>query len=86
MPLSALEIPYRTMANPAFFAKAASYCAFPERLHPVCREYLNLFMAGETSVHTPAYACNMVDSSLIPMVECLLDTYAHGVLMIPFIQ
>ena len=74
------------MANSAFALKVASYCDVPEQIHPVCREYLDLFMAGGTTVHTPAYACNMVDSNLIPMVECLLDTFAGGVLLIPFIQ
>jgi hypothetical protein len=66
--------------------KAVSYCEIPDQLHPICRELLELFMAGGTTVHTPAYACNMVDSALIPMVECLLDTYAHGVLLIPYLQ
>jgi hypothetical protein len=74
------------MAKSAFASKVASYCEIPEQMHPLCREYLDLFLAGRTSVHTPAYACNMVDSNLIPMVECLLDTYASGVLLIPFIQ
>lgn len=74
------------MAKPVFAAKVASFCEIPEHVHPVCREYLDLFMAGGTTVHTPAYACNMVDSDLIPMVECLLDNYAHGALLIPFIQ
>jgi len=74
------------MAKSEFASKVASYCDIPEQIHPVCREYLDLFMAGGASVHTPAYACNMVDSDLILMVECLLDTYARGVLMIPFIQ
>lgn len=74
------------MANSAFALKVASYCDIPEQMHPVCRETLDLFMAGGTTVHTPAYACNMVDSNLIPMVECLLDTFASGVLLIPFIQ
>ena len=74
------------MAKTAFAAQVVSYCEIPDQMHPVCREYLDLFMAGETSVHTPAYACNMVDSTLIPMVECLLDIYAEGILLIPFIQ
>ena len=52
----------------------------------MCQEYLSNFMAGQTSVHTPAYVCNMVDSSLIPLVECLIKTYANGELLVPLIQ
>lgn len=58
-------------------------CAVPEHLHPVCRESLELFLAGQLTVHSPAYTCNMVDSSLIPLVECLLNVYADGVLLLP---
>lgn len=58
-------------------------CAVPQHLHPVCRESLELFMAGQVTVHSPAYTCNMVDSSLIPLVECLLRVYADGVLLLP---
>lgn len=58
-------------------------CAIPDPVHPVCRESLEGFAAGEASVHAPAFTCNMVDSSLIPLVECLLDVYADGVLLIP---
>lgn len=59
-------------------------CEMPAVIHPVCHELLTAFADGRTSVHSPAYACNMVDSTLIPMVECLLDTYASGVLLTPF--
>lgn len=41
-------------------------------------------MAGHGTVHAPAYTCNMVDSTLIPLVECLLEKYADGVLLAPF--
>jgi len=58
-------------------------CAVPERLHPVCRDSLEGFAAGDLTVHSPAYTCNMVDSSLIPLVECLLNVYANGVLLTP---
>lgn len=58
-------------------------CAVPDELHPMCQESLEYFAAGKSSVHSPAYTCNMVDSSLIPMVECLLNVYADGVLLIP---
>jgi len=58
-------------------------CTVPEHLHPVCRESLELFLAGQVTVHSPAYTCNMVDSSLIPLVECLLRVYADGVLLVP---
>lgn len=58
-------------------------CAVPEQVHPICLESLNGFAAGETTVHSPAYTCNMVDSSLIPLVECLLDVYADGILLLP---
>lgn len=57
-------------------------CAVPEQVHPVCERSLEGFAAGESSVHSPAYTCNMVDSSLIPLVECLLDVYADGILLI----
>lgn len=57
-------------------------CAVPDHVHPVCRDSLDRFAAGESTVHSPAYACNMVDSSLIPLVECLLDVYADGFLLI----
>jgi hypothetical protein len=55
----------------------------PDQVHPICLESLNGFAAGETTVHAPAYTCNMVDSSLIPLVECLLDVYADGILLRP---
>jgi len=58
-------------------------CAVPEKVHPVCQDSLEGFAAGELTVHSPAYTCNMVDSSLIPLVECLLDVYANGVLLVP---
>jgi len=58
-------------------------CAVPDELHPMCRQSLEQFASGQASVHSPAYTCNMVDSSLIPMVECLLSTYADGVLLLP---
>lgn len=58
-------------------------CIVPERLHPMCERGLEAFVSGQTVVHTPAYVCNMVDSSLIPLVECLLATYADGVLLLP---
>ena len=61
-------------------------CELPAKIHPMCQEYLSNFMAGQTSVHTPAYVCNMVDSSLIPLVECLIKTYANGELLVPLIQ
>lgn len=57
-------------------------CAVPEQVHPVCQQSLEGFVAGDLTVHSPAYTCNMVDSSLIPLVECLLDVYANGVLII----
>jgi len=57
-------------------------CAVPEQVHPVCQQSLEGFVAGDLTVHSPAYTCNMVDSSLIPLVECLLDVYASGVLTI----
>jgi hypothetical protein len=56
-------------------------CAVPERIHPVCRQSLEGFVDGRLTVHSPAYTCNMVDSSLIPLVECLLDVYANGSLL-----
>ncbi len=59
-------------------------CEMPEVLHPVCQASLERFAAGLSSVHAPAYTCNMVDSALLPLVECLLDTYAFGVLLVPF--
>jgi len=65
--------------------KSIAHCQVPDVIHPVCREVLDVFIAGQTSVHTPAYVCNMVDSRLIPMVECLLKTFADGVLLIPAI-
>lgn len=58
-------------------------CAIPESLHPVCQESLEWFAAGRATVHGPAFTCNMVDSSLIPLVECLLEAYAEGVLLAP---
>jgi hypothetical protein len=58
-------------------------CAVPDKVHPLCERSLEHFAAGELSVHSPAYTCNMVDSSLIPLVECLLNTYADGILIIP---
>ena len=58
-------------------------CAVPEQVHPVCQKSLEGFAAGKLTVHSPAYTCNMVDSSLIPLVECLLDVYANGVLLLP---
>ena len=61
------------------------YCEVPPQIHPLCDQHLAAFMAGDTSVHTPAYVCNMVDSSLIPLVECLLEMYADGVLVIPLL-
>ena len=59
-------------------------CAVPEQVHPVCLASLESFAAGRSSVHAPAYTCNMVDSSLLPLVECLLRAYADGILMVPF--
>ncbi|MBS1270245.1 MAG: hypothetical protein MAG794_01200 [Gammaproteobacteria bacterium] len=58
-------------------------CAVPEPVHPICQESLEYFASGRSSVHAPAYTCNMVDSSLIPLVECLLDIYADGILLQP---
>lgn len=58
-------------------------CAIPDQVHPLCQRSLEHFAAGELSVHSPAYTCNMVDSSLIPLVECLLNTYANGILIVP---
>lgn len=58
-------------------------CAVPEQVHPTCLNSLEWFADGRTTVHSPAYTCNMVDSSLIPLVECLLDVYADGVLLLP---
>jgi hypothetical protein len=58
-------------------------CKIPLDLHPICEASLQSYLQGQSSVHSPAYVCNMVDSSLIPLVECLLDTYADGVLLIP---
>lgn len=53
-------------------------CPIPETVHPVCQQLLDQFFAGEISVFSPAFACNMVDSDLIPLVTCLLNTYADG--------
>lgn len=58
-------------------------CVIPDQVHPLCQRSLENFAAGELTVHSPAYTCNMVDSSLIPLVECLLDAYAEGVLLLP---
>lgn len=58
-------------------------CAIPDKIHPLCLKSLEHFAVGELTVHSPAYVCNMVDSSLIPMVECLLNAYADGVLIVP---
>ncbi len=58
-------------------------CEVPNKIHPLCQEHLVAFLDGDTSVHTPAYVCNMVDSALIPLVECLLKVYADGTLVIP---
>lgn len=57
-------------------------CAVPDQVHPVCERSLEGFVAGELTVHSPAYTCNMVDSTLIPLVECLLNVYADGILLI----
>ncbi len=59
-------------------------CLLPEQVHPVCLASLERFAAGQSSVHAPAYTCNMVDSSLLPLVECLLRAYADGILLVPF--
>ncbi len=59
-------------------------CAVPEPIHPVCLASLERFAEGLSSVHAPAYTCNMVDSTLLPLVECLLRAYADGVLLMPF--
>lgn len=61
-------------------------CKVPSDIHPLCDQHLSAFMAGDTSIHTPAYVCNMVDSTLIPLVECLLQMYADGALIIPLMQ
>lgn len=58
-------------------------CAVPEQVHPLCQRSLENFASGELTVHSPAYTCNMVDSSLIPLVECLLNVYADGILLLP---
>ena len=63
----------------------ALQCEVPERAHCLCAEALDRFANEEASVHSPAYVCNMVDSTMIPMVECLVRTYADGVLMNPFV-
>jgi len=62
----------------------ALICEIPEELHKLCAEALNKFAAAESSVHSPAYICNMVDSTLIPLSECLIRTYADGILLRPF--
>ena len=60
-------------------------CEAPEEMHRLCAESLDKFANGEATVHTPAYICNMVDSTLIPLTECLIRTYADGVLLNPFV-
>lgn len=59
-------------------------CVVPEPIHPVCLQSLQRFAEGLSSVHAPAYTCNMVDSALLPLVECLLRAYADGILLVPF--
>jgi len=56
-------------------------CAIPQQLHPACADLLQQFVEGRTSIDLPAYVCNMVDSRLIPFVECLVDAYGHGMIM-----
>ena len=58
-------------------------CRIPEDLHPACDQLIDQFLAGRTSIDMPAYVCNMVDSSLVPMVQCLVDVYGTGAIMIP---
>ncbi|WP_350336081.1 hypothetical protein [Coralliovum pocilloporae] len=53
-------------------------CSLPDDIHPVCQRLLDQFFAGEISIFSPAFACNMVDSDLIPLVTCLLNAYADG--------
>lgn len=53
-------------------------CEIPEQMHPLCRDLLLAFAEGRTSIHSPAYACNMVDSKLLPLVDCLVNTYSSG--------
>lgn len=66
------ETPYPKVADLA--------CTPPEKLHPLCSALVERFQEGLTTVMSPAYACNMVDSATIPFVECLLKIYADGYL------
>jgi hypothetical protein len=58
-------------------------CRVPSDLHPACRNLLDQFVTGRTSIDLPAYVCNMVDSSLLPMVQCLVDAYGSGRILMP---
>lgn len=45
-------------------------CMVPPNLHPVCERAIEGYLDGRFDIDHVIFACNMVNSKYIPMVEC----------------